>query len=338
MNKPIHPAVAEHVMEENARLREVLRCARTQLEDSGISNVLRGQIDAVLSQQADPSPAQDEREIAELIDQRDNAEDWADKLSSAIASHIGAYIGEHSNMNCPWANALEAIENYRPAQTEQRPVPDAVWEALQRMIESTELMGPHSREDARLVARYRDRYRLLAAPIAQTEQQPATPCDHQWTDDGLHLLVCTSCGAHEDHDPGWQDMATAPRDGTLVQLLVDFDEHATEDTDGPAPTIGANNYDNDGEDRWQFAGWCWSHDHFTEGHGTPVGWLPIAAPIAQTAPQPEQSGLLEALTKCVASLDQLLPYLAKVPADTGLLNDALISARAALSAQGESHE
>ncbi|AWK98658.1 hypothetical protein C6Y50_01385 [Stutzerimonas stutzeri] len=84
-------------------------------------------------------------------------------------------------------------------------------------------------------------------------------------------------------------MDTAPRDGTLVQLLVEFDEHATEDTDGPAPTIGANNYDNDGEDRWQFAGWCWSHDHFTEGHGTPVGWLPIGAPIAQTAPQPEQS-------------------------------------------------
>ncbi|MCO7546132.1 hypothetical protein [Stutzerimonas nitrititolerans] len=26
MNKPIHPAVAEHVMEENRRLREVLRC------------------------------------------------------------------------------------------------------------------------------------------------------------------------------------------------------------------------------------------------------------------------------------------------------------------------
>ncbi|WP_312903574.1 hypothetical protein [Stutzerimonas nitrititolerans] len=203
---------------------------------------------------AEPAPAQDDREIAELIDQRDNAEDWANKLSAAIASHTGAYIGEHSNMNCPWANALEAIENTRPAQT---------------------------------------------------EQQPATPCDHQWTDDGLHLLVCTSCGAQEDHDPGWQDMATAPRDGTLVQLLVEFDEHATEDTDGPAPTIGANNYDNDGEDRWQFAGWCWSHDHFTEGHGTPVGWLPIAAPIAQTAPQPEQSGLVTAL-EYYANGDHLL--------------------------------
>ncbi|MBC7198101.1 MAG: hypothetical protein H5U32_02515 [Pseudomonas balearica] len=37
--------------------------------------------------------------------------------------------------------------------------------------------------------------------------------------------------------------------------------------------------------------------------------------------------LEQALTKCVESLDQLLPYLAKVPADVGLLNDALVAAR-----------
>lgn len=37
--------------------------------------------------------------------------------------------------------------------------------------------------------------------------------------------------------------------------------------------------------------------------------------------------LKAALAKCVASLDQLLPYLAEVPADVGLLNDALMAAR-----------
>lgn len=41
----------------------------------------------------------------------------------------------------------------------------------------------------------------------------------------------------------------------------------------------------------------------------------------------ENGQLLAALAKCVASLDQLLPYLAKVPADVGLLNDALMAAR-----------
>lgn len=73
-------------------------------------------------------------------------------------------------------------------------------------------------------------------------------------------------------------MGTAPRDGTMVRLLVQFDEHATEDTEGPAWTIGACNDDNVGDDEhigWQLAGWCWDHDHFTEGKGTPVGWLPL---------------------------------------------------------------
>ncbi|GEM_PF-2742709 len=43
--------------------------------------------------------------------------------------------------------------------------------------------------------------------------------------------------------------------------------------------------------------------------------------------------LEQALAKCVASLDQLLPYLAKVPADIGLLNDALMAARPLLKAE-----
>lgn len=118
---------------------------------------------------------------------------------------------------------------------------------------------------------------VMADQITEALPSSAEPiklCDHQWTDDGMHLLVCTVCGEQEDHDPHWRDMATAPRDGTLVRLLVEFTEHATEDAD-QAPTIGANNFENDGEDRWQFAGWCWSHDHFTQGQGEPIGWLPM---------------------------------------------------------------
>jgi len=57
-----------------------------------------------------------------------------------------------------------------------------------------------------------------------------------------------------------------------------------------------------------------------------------AQPVVE--PVSEQAKLLEALRLCVASLDQLLPYLAKVPADIGLLNSALIAGRAALAAQG----
>ena len=74
----------------------------------------------------------------------------------------------------------------------------------------------------------------------------------------------------------WLPMDAAPKDGTLVRLLVEFEDHATEDGPGPHPTIGANTSENDkGPDEWQFAGWNWEHDCFTQGVGTPVGWLPM---------------------------------------------------------------
>jgi hypothetical protein len=50
----------------------------------------------------------------ETLRDRDTYHEWADKLAEAISKHFGAYIGEHSNTNCPWAEALEVIENARP--------------------------------------------------------------------------------------------------------------------------------------------------------------------------------------------------------------------------------
>lgn len=47
----------------------------------------------------------EERETLSLIVERDNAEEWADKLAAALAPP--AVLGEHSNTNCPWHNALE---------------------------------------------------------------------------------------------------------------------------------------------------------------------------------------------------------------------------------------
>jgi hypothetical protein len=118
----------------------------------------------------------------------------------------------------------------------------------------------------------------LANGLGMTYEQLAKdlePCKHEWADDGQFLQVCTLCGTQEDHDPKWRDMATAPRDGTLVRLLVEFTDHPTEDSN-PAPTIGANSFDHDDSvDEWKFAGWCWTHDHFTEGKGEPIGWLPL---------------------------------------------------------------
>jgi hypothetical protein len=75
----------------------------------------------------------------------------------------------------------------------------------------------------------------------------------------------------------WQPIALAPRDGTLLLLLVeadaeDINSHPLEDS-ALSRTVGFNNFDHDGEDVWQMAGWCWDHDHFTAGHGQPKKWM-----------------------------------------------------------------
>ena len=81
------------------------------------------------------------------------------------------------------------------------------------------------------------------------------------------------------------DLDDAPRDGTMVRLLVRPVEGGGwtpfSDSWEPYETIGFNNLGNTGEDVWQFAGWDWSHDCFTDGHGEIVGWLPLYAPPAR---------------------------------------------------------
>lgn len=122
-----------------------------------------------------------------------------------------------------------------------------------------------------------------------------------------------SVAAQPDTSPKAFPIDLAPRDGTTVRLLVDYTEatnaanvakHEAEGYVWPwtpledadfAWTIGHNNFDNDGEDVWQFAGWNWSQDHYTCGHGTAVGWLPF---------HPEQSTLTRA--KAESMVDALL--------------------------------
>jgi hypothetical protein len=58
----------------------------------------------------------EERAHGETIDQRDRYHEVADELAGHIAAITGVDIGEHSSANCPWQNAIEAAEEYKPAQ------------------------------------------------------------------------------------------------------------------------------------------------------------------------------------------------------------------------------
>lgn len=57
--------------------------------------------------------------------QEERATEWADKLANEIASKLHVDIGEHSSSNCPWENALEAIEDYEPTQPRKIEVTEA---------------------------------------------------------------------------------------------------------------------------------------------------------------------------------------------------------------------
>lgn len=54
--------------------------------------------------------------LDEVMHERDEYHDIADKLTQAIADHLLVGIGEHSSANCPWMRALEEIQNASCAQ------------------------------------------------------------------------------------------------------------------------------------------------------------------------------------------------------------------------------
>ncbi|MBP7568106.1 MAG: hypothetical protein KA795_19080 [Burkholderiaceae bacterium] len=71
---------------------------------------------------AAPAPALAARQLRDLdnsltetIKDRDCYHEWADKLAAAIAEHFGEDIGEHSNINNPWAAALDVIAEAKPS-------------------------------------------------------------------------------------------------------------------------------------------------------------------------------------------------------------------------------
>jgi uncharacterized protein YdiU (UPF0061 family) len=54
-----------------------------------------------------PQPASN-AETMQILGERDDAIDWADRLAQAIAEHLTVDSGEHSNANLPWQAALIA--------------------------------------------------------------------------------------------------------------------------------------------------------------------------------------------------------------------------------------
>lgn len=54
----------------------------------------------------------DEQMDEQTLRERDQYHAIADELAELIARITGVQIGEHSSMNCPWENALQAGTEY----------------------------------------------------------------------------------------------------------------------------------------------------------------------------------------------------------------------------------
>lgn len=68
------------------------------------------------------------RSCDQLITERDNAEEQADKLADCIAGLLGIEIGEHSNMNDPWQNAIDGAEYELDKRKRAAPEPSVIHE------------------------------------------------------------------------------------------------------------------------------------------------------------------------------------------------------------------
>lgn len=137
----------------------------------------------------------------------------------------------------------------------------------------------------------------ITAALAPAEQEGesiavavlAWMVKHEWLDAGCEyyaadVIDALNSNAAPTHPGGdsrvvaWEDEISAPKDGTLVRLLVEPDPEAHtsfEDSENHYETIGFNQLSDSGDDDWHFAGWDWSHDCIAQGHGKVIGWRPF---------------------------------------------------------------
>ncbi|MFU5867444.1 hypothetical protein ACM7T0_28310 [Pseudomonas aeruginosa] len=125
----------DHKNEIAVRLRQFERICEGLPQDAidgcwtvqgirGYAKLLEDQLKSALARVAELERKLRNEENAHTttIEQRDNAEHWADQLANAIAERFGVDIGEHSNLNCPWNEALVWMQQL-PAQA-QHSVPE----------------------------------------------------------------------------------------------------------------------------------------------------------------------------------------------------------------------
>lgn len=188
------------------------------------------------------------------LDLRELAAQWSSYGQAGRAKHLTAA-----------ADMIDRLATQEPTPSTERELLLEATEQLRRVI------GDHFAPN--------DCY--ATGPLtgnAYTDLVSCPSCEGERLLERLDTYLTTQEPALDLHtlDPTeWQSMDSAPKDGTLVELVVDYS-----DGGGPlhdarlSPTIGFNNLSNTDEDKWQFAGWSWEQDCFCEGSGIPIAWRP----------------------------------------------------------------
>ena len=124
----------------------------------------------------------------------------------------------------------------------------------------------------------------LLAARSELEEYEQAATGESYNSPRLNAAIAALSSKGETPEGEWKSMDSAPKDGTFVILKVRPGIAENDgwtpfaDSSDPYVTIGFNALRDTGEDQWQFAGWDWCHDCFTDGAGTVEGWMPFAAP------------------------------------------------------------
>jgi len=227
----------------------------------------------------EPAPAQDEREcvtggtVSELLAaiMHFGSEKWAEGR--------GAADPELANVRAAWDSVYSLVQDLatRPAQTEQQPVAVPEGWKLVPVQPTAEMLAAVTtstfeplRQEAMKMAREDYQAMLYAAPIAQTEQQPAY----------VECRECTDCGHVGIND-------AHPKDATCAMC----------DWSGPSPV--EDQCPDCGKENAMGAA-CPK----CSGRYRILAETHVAAPIAQTAPQGTTSDTLIKSAKALLALDE----------------------------------
>ena len=131
-------------------------------------------------------------------------------------------------------------------------------------VEERGLLGALRRAQVELASFYREDSELdrAFASLQSDSVRKITEAEQKGYDKGLR-----DSDNREIHPP-----SLAIKDGRTLRLLVRFTDNHLIDTAEPHWTIGHNSFDHTGVDEWQFAGWSWCQDVYTQGHGEVLGW------------------------------------------------------------------